>query len=333
MDASWSRALRAVCVVVACCLGGGGSAIAAEPAGQPEPAQAEADRLFEQGVAARKAGKLSDAEALFRKAWALKKTWDIAANLGLVELNLGRLPEGAEHVRLAIAELPPSESDKMRADLKAALDAARPDIAEIEVRCDVAGAEVLVNGASKGTTPLSRSAFASPGEIAVEVRKDGYLPERKTVAVPKGGRVALDVSLVAQPPPPPRSMVPALAMGGGGLGAIAIGGVLFGLAEAQRGDLHREMPRGSDGTPACGKPGADGATAPVCDDLRAKGTNINTMGNAGIALFAVGGAALAGAAIYWFWPAPATQPGEAATSRVVPILGPSCAGLSWMGAF
>src|SRR5262245_2290575 len=100
----------------------------------------DVDRWFEEGVAAQKAGKLAEAEALFQKAWAVRKTWDIAGNLGMVEFKLGKLVEGAELVAFALANLPPSEGASTRDSLKNALDAARPEIGEIAVTCDVEGA-------------------------------------------------------------------------------------------------------------------------------------------------------------------------------------------------
>jgi hypothetical protein len=210
------------------------AALAADPA-QPTdaPAPNEADRLFAEGVEARKAGKLAEAEVLFLKAWALKKTWDIAANLGLVEFKLGKLAEGARHVTFAIANLPPTESDATRESLSAALAAARPDIGEVRIACDVDGAEVRVGGKLEGTTPLPASLFAAPGQLVIEIRKDGYEPGRKAIEVKKGSVEDVTVTLTRRGPPPGPSRLPAyVAFGVGGAGLV-LGAITGGIAAGQ----------------------------------------------------------------------------------------------------
>jgi len=319
---------------LACHVAPAGSVLAAGPPPDGEPAQGEADRLFEQGVAARKAGKLTEAEALFQKAWALKKTWDIAANLGLAELNLGKLVEGAEHVYFAITELPPSESDTMRENLAKAFAAARPDIAGIDVKCDVDGAEVLVNGTSKGTTPQRRTLMVAPGQVTIEVRKEGYAPERRTLTMQKGGSQQLQIALVKQTPSPERSKVPAVVLGGVSVASLVAGGALFGVSMTAGAELRAGAPRGSDGGLLCRKtPEPPASTSAQCDGWRAKAAEAGTIGNAGIGLFVVGGVAAAGAvAAYLFWPAAA--PSRAAiTWRVTPLVGAHGGGAVLQGSF
>ncbi len=334
MNPSSRRRLCAVLVASACNLARPGNVVAADPPVPSAPAQGEADRLFEQGIAARKAGKLADAEALFQKAWALKKTWDIAANLGLVELNLGKLPEGAEHVHYAIAELPPSESDAMRDNLAKAFAAARPDVAGIDVKCDVDGADVVVNGASKGTTPLRRTLFVAPGQVTIELRKDGYAPERKAITLKKGGTEQLQVSLVRQAPPAERSKVPALVLGGVSVASLVAGGALVGVSMTTGAELRAGAPRGSDGQLLCNKaPDPASSATAECDAWRAKATEAGTLGNAGIGLLVVGGVAAAGAvAAYLFWPI--SSPSRTATTwHVTPVVGAHGGGAVLQGRF
>lgn len=326
-----ARVLAIACAFAAGVLGATSEASAADPVPQAGGPQAgSADQLFEQGVAARKAGKLAEAEELFLRAWGQKKTWDIAANLGMVELKQGKFADGAGHVAYAIANLPPVEGDATRESLTRALDAARPEIGEVKLSCDLEGASVRAGGKLVGTTPLGASFFVPPGSVAIEVTKDGYEAASKTIEVPKGG--AAEVKLTPVPrAAPERSKVPAYVIGGVGVASLIAGGVLVGMAESTRADL-ADGPKKPDGTALCPKTAPSGSDMnAACAGLRSLAAERATMGNVGIGLFVVGGVALAGAAGYFLWPQTRTTP--AASSRVLPVVGYNGAGVVWQGSF
>jgi hypothetical protein len=241
-------------------------------------AQGNADLLFEQGVAARKENKLGDAETFFRKAWALKKTWDIAANLGLVEMKLGKMAEGAEHVAYALQSLPPTESDNTRESLTKALAAARQSVAEVRIETDTVGAAVLVGGDLKGTTPLVTPLFVAPGLVTIEVRKDGYVTERRTLDAKKGGAELVRVSLHKNVAPSERSLVPAYVMGGVGAASLAAGALMLGLGFSERDALRADAPKSSDGDAACSSSTPTSAPDSLCEQLRSRGRIANTLG-------------------------------------------------------
>ncbi len=257
------------------------SAFAADPPAPSLALQSEADRLFEEAISARKADKLADAEALFQKAWALKKTWDIAANLGLVELKLGKLAEGAERVAYAIANLPPTESDSTRESLAKALAAARSSVGEVDVRCDTSGAEVWVGGQLRGTTPLAVPLFVMPGQVTIDVRKDGYTTERKTIEVSKASTHALRFALVKQTVAPPemgpRRAVWVTGAAVAGAGVIA-GAVLLGVSAGTKAEAEnlRDETVAEHGSTACANDGL-----PVCKQQRDTLNRASTMFGAG----------------------------------------------------
>lgn len=252
MNATRMRLARALGITATCAIlvaTATDRAHAADP--RPTAATNDADRWFEQGVAAQKANKLAEAEALFQKAWAQKKTWDIAANLGLVELKQGKLVEGAGHVAYAMASLPPTESDTTRGSLTKALDAARLQVVELKVACDVDGATVRVGGKEIGVTPLATPVYATPGTIAIEASKEGYETWSKSFDGQKGTSELMKVAMAkkaapqpttsatatAAPVEAPKSTVPAVvAFGAGGLGLI-VGAITGGLAAADKADL------------------------------------------------------------------------------------------------
>lgn len=209
-----------------------------------EPPRAGTDETatwFAQGTAAHEAGKFAEAEELFLKVWAVRKAWDVAANLGLAQVNLGKHVAAAEHLAYALRWFPASEPAATKSVLERRLTASRAEIGAVKITVNVPGAEVRIGGELKGTTPIESELFVAAGELTVEARKEGYASARQTVRVAKGGNAALSFALVKQAAPPAeRSVVPAaIAFGVGGAGLVlgAIGG---GVATAKFGEI-KEM--------------------------------------------------------------------------------------------
>jgi hypothetical protein len=218
--------------------GGSKGGAAAKP--QAAVPRDEARPLFEQGIAAVDAGKLKEAEGLFTRAFGLKRSWDIAANLGVVERKLGEHVLAAEHLSFALGALPPSESEKTRDGLVRELTLVVPHVARITVHCPLTGAEVRVGGKLRGLAPLDGPVFTAPGLVKVEVEKDGYQKASRDVAATAGGED--DVTLVPSPKPVerPRSWTaPAVAFGFGGAGLV-VGVVAGALATARMSELRSE---------------------------------------------------------------------------------------------
>ncbi len=330
MSTSLARGARALTFALACSTTAlsPSFAFAADPAPAGPETPSEADRLFEQGIAARKAGNLAEAEAYFQKAWALKKTWDIAANLGLVELNLGKLPEGANHVYYALTELPPTESKATRTKLFEAFRDARRDVAGFDVRCDVDGAEVLVNGKPVGPTPVRRTQFAAPGQVTVEVRKDGYETQRKTVTLEKSSNNTVAFTMVKAAPAGERSRVPAFVIGGVGVASLAAGAALLGVSLATRADLqavaHDDF--------CWSEPIPSSGATQQCDRWRARALEAATLGNAGIGLLVAAGVAAGATTGYLIWRSDASRR-PAAAWLLTPLVGSDGGGAALRGTF
>lgn len=208
----------------------------ARPAAAAQSPADEARALFDQGVAAHDRGNLVGAERLFTAAWAFQRSWDIAANLGIVERKLKKHAAAAEHLSFALAALPPSESEGTRAGIAAQLAAVSKEVAKLTIRSDVAGAVVRVGGRIRGTTPLEGPVFEAPGPVRIEVAKDGFEAASKEVSLAAGG--AVEVALSPAPKPREgRSIVgPAIAFGASGLGLLT-GVIGAGVAAAKMDEL------------------------------------------------------------------------------------------------
>ena len=293
-----------------------------------------ADELFEQATAAYDAGRLPEAHAKLEQAWALKKTHDIAGNLGIVELKLGEHAHAAEHLAWALKHFPPTEADQAKRGFEQKLAKARAQLGALRVRVNVDGAEVTVNGRAMGTAPLDDEVFVEAGTVKVSARREGYVAVEQAVSVQKGEAREVAVVLVAVATPPVKVgphralLVVSGVLAAGGLAAGA------GLTVAANG-------KGADRVALLGKlGGASGCSQPSSANPADCGTLLNTaksqstLRNGAVALFATGsGAALvtAGLAV-WALKMPSRAP-DGPQLHVAPALGATERGVMVSGSW
>src|SRR5262249_6737366 len=171
------------------------SAGQAAPSAAPKPRD-QADQLFQQASDAYDAGRFQEAEAKLKQAWALKQTHDLAGNLGVVELKLGKFLEAAEHLTWALAHIPPTEPDQARKGFEKGLELARAEVGTLRLRVTVDGAEVSVNGRAVGKAPFAHEVFVTPGAVKLVARHDGYLDAERGLTVGKGEAREVNLTLL-----------------------------------------------------------------------------------------------------------------------------------------
>jgi hypothetical protein len=164
------------------------SAFAAEPV--------DVENLIRQGVELRQKGRDQAALPLFQRAYDLDRTPRTAAQLGLVEANMGYWLAAERHLDEALASPRHPWVFKSRPQLEQTLKEVRASIGEIEVVGTPSGGEVLVNGKSEGTLPLSAPIRASEGMAQVVVRAPGFEDKQASLRVTGGKREHLQVDLL-----------------------------------------------------------------------------------------------------------------------------------------
>lgn len=83
------------------------------------PQQSSETDLFSRGKALFAEGKYPEAHEAYRKAWQRSPSYDVAGNLGNVEIKLGRWADAVEHLTYAREHLPPSlDADRKREVLR-----------------------------------------------------------------------------------------------------------------------------------------------------------------------------------------------------------------------
>lgn len=285
-----------------------------------EAAESEARRFFHEGNAAYTKGDLRGAEAAYRKAWALAKSFGVASNLGLVSLKLGKHRDAAEHLAYALRFFPANGKPEHKKLLEVSFAKARAEVAEIVVQTTVEGAEVFVNGARVGLSPMKEPHFVDAGTCTLEAKREGYVAAKEVLAMSKGGRAEVllglkreaaavptatataSASATAMPttPPPPRSAIPAFVLGGA---AVLAAGIGIGMNVVAASD-DASVKETADAIRVAKKSCVAGAANfdARCTDLESQARSAQTLSGASIGLLIGAGLVAGGALLYWFLP-------------------------------
>ncbi|MFO0618102.1 MAG: hypothetical protein U0414_36255 [Polyangiaceae bacterium] len=155
------------------------------------------------GRALADAGKLDEALAALTEAWTLKKAYDIAGNLALVESMNGRPDLALEHIEFAIKTFPTIGKPEHRQLLEKQVAKLRPQVVQVIFTGVPADARIRVNDRPVGEAPLDANVYAMPGEIAISVEHAGDEPfSSKTSGVANGeARVAVEMHPKKGPDP------------------------------------------------------------------------------------------------------------------------------------
>lgn len=341
----------------------------AEEAPQPAPAReaesrAAAEALFRRGKAVYSAGKLLEAYEVYKAAWSLRKTYEIAGNLGNVALELGKAREAAEYLAYSRSMFPANGSPEKLARLEAALVEARRQVATVRVEVRRQGeasegaageAEVLGDGQLAGRAPLGQELFLDPGYYTLKARLAGYADGERSIHVEKGSVETVILTLEAisipegrrgarnerAPPkvagaPSPEWRLPVIVAG---LGVAAAGlGVGIGAAVhsgARRADVNEAWVGLYDaaGDSACY--GGGGALRASCDELLAAESDARTFRTLSIVGFIAGGAGAVTSIALLFLTGASSPSGAQGQSAVAFSLGfaPSAGVASVRGSF
>lgn len=285
------------------------------PEGPGTTGQRDADKLaadhYLAGIRALEAGRDAEAHAELLKAWELKRHWQIAANLGEVELRLGKLREAAEHLEYFLREA----KDVQAEEIQRAEEMLREARRRIE-------AEQRASEAAPGPALTPGPAPAPAAATVISTQPTGGAGQGGVVSGGGGEEASGSRPL----------WWPAI-----GAGAVAVAGIGMGVgftiaanskaakAEGLLRSLQDETP---ENQPVCPEKAEPGSGCARLDDLLEDKYRLK---NVAIAGYAVGGVAAVGAAVLAIWP---IRVGEGSRYiSVAPAPGPGGGGLFLKGAF
>lgn len=165
-----------------------------QPVATGAEASQKADDLFHKGKALYQAAKVREAYEAYAGAWALKRSYDIAANLANTEMVLGMKRDAAEHLAYCSRNFPPSGSKALLDAIKVRFDEARKEVGAVVVKGIAADAALRMDGKEIGPGPFGDELYVEPGKHTVEVTRTGYEEARQAFDVQAGGTAVVEVS-------------------------------------------------------------------------------------------------------------------------------------------
>jgi hypothetical protein len=166
--------------------------------GFSSPAMAQeqqAEELIRQGVDLRRQGQNLEALPYFQRAYAMFPSSRAAAQLGFVEQSVGLSLEAEKHVSAALADEGDPWVRKNKTAIVQALADIRAGLGRLVIETAPAGATVIINGSTVPPKELENPVYVKPGSTFVEVRRDGFESQSKTVTVLAGTAQRLSILL------------------------------------------------------------------------------------------------------------------------------------------
>jgi hypothetical protein len=162
---------------------------------EPPPAQVKKARdLWYRGVDAFRNGDYDAARLAFAECYQLMPKSDVLRNLSISEIQSGHYVSAARHLSLLLAA-PGELQGNVREEATHRLAQAEAEIGQLSISVDVTGAEIGVDGAVIGRSPLEGNWYIEPGQHEITVSKPGYPVESRQVFALAGVAIPVNVSL------------------------------------------------------------------------------------------------------------------------------------------
>jgi len=131
------------------------------------------------------------------KANQLAPSYKILYNIGLIHRELNDFAQSLKAFERYLAEGAGDVPDARRAEVDKYVTQLRGLVANLEIRVNVAGADVFVDDVPVGKAPVGRIRV-NPGHRKVTAMREGYAPVTKMVNISVGENGDVEVSLASQ---------------------------------------------------------------------------------------------------------------------------------------
>ncbi len=223
-------------------------ALAAAQAAAPHPALVAAEEgkaHFLRGVALFQEGDFRSALVEFRRAYELSHNYKVLYNLGQTDFELQDYAGARSSFQRYLAEGGGEIEAARRASVEEDIKKLGARVARVEIKANVADAEVLVDDVVVGKTPLKEPVLVSIGRRKITLQKGGAVSAPRFVELAGGDLAPVTLELAegapavtgpAAPVAPPVVVVApashprtALWAGVGATGALTLGAVVTGV--------------------------------------------------------------------------------------------------------
>jgi hypothetical protein len=218
-----------------------------------EKQMAEAKSRYKAGLTLYDDGAFDAARVQFERAYELAPTYKILYNIGLVYKQLNEFVGSLKALQKYLAEGASEVPEDRRVEVTKLIETLRPIIASAVVKVNIPGAEIAVDDAVIGKSPMVDPVFLNPGRRKVSAKFEGRLPDAKVITVASGDKADVELNLVE----PPKTIVktgsdwkPVVAWTATGVFAIGAGisAILTNGAKSDLDDLHNK--RNQDAAPS-----------------------------------------------------------------------------------
>lgn len=279
------------------------------------PAQADEFKRCQESYAAK---DYDGAYLCYKALWDTKKGPDVAANLGNVEVQIGKYKEAYLHLQYVLDTYPISDPKHpvVMQKTREKQAEAKAHVAVFKVSITPAGATVAVNGVAIGTTPLADPIVVDPGTHKLTATLSGYATLSQDLVGAANSEQALNLEMkrAAQSGGVSPAMI-GVSIAGGVLALGALGaGIGLHVAAGGKADDRETIAAEIGDNSTCSDPNN---TDVRCDQVGSLADEENTFSAAGTAMLVVGGVLAAGtivAIIVW----PSSSSTEAAHLWVAP---------------
>lgn len=155
---------------------------------------ADPDVLIMRGLDLRRAGRLADALALFRRAYQAAPSPRTLGQMGLVESSLQLWADAEAHLIAALATPNDPWVHRNRQFLERANERTKEHMAELVVT-GPPGTKVTLGEKPIGSLPLAAPVRLVEGDITIRATSDGYRPFSLDLSIKGGARTAVSIVL------------------------------------------------------------------------------------------------------------------------------------------
>lgn len=133
----------------------------------------------------------------FERANQLAPNYKILYNIGLIYRQLNNYVAAIESLEKYLDAGGTQIAEARQAEVKKVLAQVKPLVATVQVASKTAGADVAIDDAPHGKTPLKKEIVLNPGRRKITLTKVGYLPSTKFIDVVGSDAVHVDIELVS----------------------------------------------------------------------------------------------------------------------------------------
>ncbi len=191
---------RSALIAFSACLALHGAHARAEGNAAPPSAEAvdQAREHFQRGVDFYKDQSFDAALAEFTRAYELAANYRVLYNLGQVQLERHDYVAALKFFRGYLDAGGAEIADQRREQVERDVSTLKTRVAQLQIKCDVEGAEVSIDGATVAHTPVPAALLVNPGVVHVSVQKAGYASETRTFTLTSNETKDLTFTLQAQ---------------------------------------------------------------------------------------------------------------------------------------